>query len=130
MINKNNDDTLFMIVMFIQMRITFKFTLILLLLKNACSFMNLQENLHNAVHKKKFIFSNSIAILNALFNSSKYKQIHWYITCSWKHDQCLLEQIWSDALNFCMWSQNNHSHSNTLIYVLIVILCFVNLLHK
>lgn len=35
--------------------------------------MNLQENLHNAVHKK-IIFSNSIAILNALFNSSKYKQ--------------------------------------------------------
>lgn len=60
--------------MFIQMRIKFKFTLILLLLKNVCSFMNLQENLPNAVHKKKFIFSNSIAILNALFNSSKYKQ--------------------------------------------------------
>lgn len=56
MINKNNDDTLFMIVMFIQMRITFKFTLILLLLKNACSFMNLQENLHNAVHKKNSYF--------------------------------------------------------------------------
>lgn len=36
--------------------------------------MNLQKNLPNAVHKKKFIFSNSIAILNALFNSSKYKQ--------------------------------------------------------
>lgn len=36
--------------------------------------MNLQENVHNAVHKKSFIFSNRISILNALFNSSKYKQ--------------------------------------------------------
>lgn len=99
--------------------------------KKACCFMNLQENLHNAIYIKLFYFWMAYldCILNAHHRHGRY--IQNLLIC----DMQLV--TWSlffkaDLIRYSNYlfviSRYNHSHFINLISV--VILCFVNLLRK
>lgn len=131
-ITENNDNNLLRIILFIQMRTNFKF---LLLLKKDCCFINLQENLHNAVYIKFSYSWMAYLFWMCIINIGRYEQsssIYDMQLVTWsmlvKADLIMLIRY---SKFLYVISEYYHSHFITLIHVLIVILCFqfVKLLH-